>query len=135
MNTISLATFNLAQCTSYFTISFSMLNPHKTFSIPSWISKFAFLQTPLILDLPTYKENEEITNVIRKKKNGLALHVHLTKNYYYTTCYKRCRIAQLYRTVNGIFYILSSTRQQLGWHTSLTQRVLSNDLLFVHCSI
>ena len=135
MNTISLATFNLAQCTSYFTISFSMLNPHKTFSIPSWISKFAFLQTPLILTFRPIKRMKRLQMSSVKKKNGLALHVHLTKNYYYTTCYKRCRIAQLYRTVNGIFYILSSTRQQLGWHTSLTQRVLSNDLLFVHCSI
>ena len=60
-----LPSFNMAQCTSYFTKTFSALNPNKTFSIPSWIPKFASLQTPFNLDPPTY---QEITNVIRKMK-------------------------------------------------------------------
>ena len=60
-----LPSFNMAQCTSYFTKTFSALNPNKTFSIPSWIPKFASPQTPFNLDPPTY---QEITNVIRKMK-------------------------------------------------------------------
>ena len=35
-----LPSFNVAQCTSYFTKTFSSNNPNKTFSIPSWIPKF-----------------------------------------------------------------------------------------------
>ena len=45
-NTSSLPSFNLAQCTSYFTKTFSAISPNKTFNIPSWIPKFASPQTP-----------------------------------------------------------------------------------------
>ena len=48
-NTSSLPSFNLAQCTSYFTKTFSAISPNKTFNIPSWIAKFASPQTPLSL--------------------------------------------------------------------------------------
>ena len=58
-----LPSFNMGQCTTYFTA----LNPSKTFCIPSWILKFASPQAPFKLDPPppTY---QEITNVIRKMK-------------------------------------------------------------------
>ena len=42
-----------------------MINPSKTFSIPSWIPKFASPRKPFNLDPPTY---QEISNVIRKMK-------------------------------------------------------------------
>ena len=60
-----LPSFNIAQCTSYFTKTFSALDPNKTFSIPSWIPKFTSPQAPFNLDPLTY---QEITNVIRKMK-------------------------------------------------------------------
>ena len=53
-NTSSFPTFNLTQCTSYFPKTFSAINPHKIFSIPSWIPKFASPQIPFKLDSPTY---------------------------------------------------------------------------------
>jgi hypothetical protein len=64
-NTSSLPSFNLAQCTSYFTKTLSTISPNKSFSIPSWIPKFASPEMPFNLDPPTY---QEITNVIRKMK-------------------------------------------------------------------
>ena len=64
-NTSSLPSFNLTQCTSYFAKIFTSINPSKTFSIPSWIPKFASPQKPFNLDPPTY---QQITNVIRKMK-------------------------------------------------------------------
>ena len=64
-NTSSLPSFNLTQCTSYFAKTFTSINPSKTFSIPSWIPKFASPQKPFNLDPPTY---QQITNVIRKMK-------------------------------------------------------------------
>ena len=47
-----LPSFNMAQCTSYFTKTFSAINPSKTFSILSWIAKFASPQMPFNLDPP-----------------------------------------------------------------------------------
>ncbi|CAB4029507.1 Hypothetical predicted protein [Paramuricea clavata] len=49
-NTSSLPSFNLAQCTSYFTKTFSAISPNKTFNIPSRIPKLASSQTPFKLD-------------------------------------------------------------------------------------
>ena len=68
-NTSSLASFNLTQCTFYFAKTFTSINSilqvKHTFSIPSWIPKFASPQKPFDLYPPTY---QEITNVIRKMK-------------------------------------------------------------------
>ena len=61
-NTSSLPSFNLTQCTSYFTKTLAAISPNKTFCIPSWIPKFSSPQTPFNLDPPTY---QEITNIIR----------------------------------------------------------------------
>jgi hypothetical protein len=46
----------VAECTSYFTKTFSAISPTKTFNIPSWIPKFASPQTPFNLDPPTYRD-------------------------------------------------------------------------------
>jgi hypothetical protein len=51
-STSSLPSFNIAQCTSYFTKTFSAISPNKTFNIPSWIPKFASPQSLLILTPP-----------------------------------------------------------------------------------
>lgn len=83
-NTSSLPSFNMAQCTSYFTKTFSAINPSKTFSIPSWIPKFASPQTPFNLDPPTY---QEITNVIRKMKPSGA---PCPLDQISIICFKRC---------------------------------------------
>jgi hypothetical protein len=61
----SLPTFDHAQCTAYFTRTFSAVIPNKIFNIPSWIPKFSSPTTPFNLDPPTYNE---ITNIIRKMK-------------------------------------------------------------------
>ena len=61
----SFPSFDLAQCTIYFTKSLSAVFPNKTFNIPSWIPKFNAPTSPFNLDPPTYNE---ITNVIRKMK-------------------------------------------------------------------
>ena len=47
-----LPSFNLAQCTSYFTKTCSTNNPNKTFCILSWIPKFKSPQTLFKLDPP-----------------------------------------------------------------------------------
>ena len=47
----SLPTFDLAQCTDYFTRTFSAVIPNKIFNIPSWIPKFSSPTTPFNLDL------------------------------------------------------------------------------------
>ena len=44
-NTSQFPSFTLAQCTSYFTKTFSSINPTKTFKIPNWIPKFTSPQT------------------------------------------------------------------------------------------
>ena len=91
-NTSSLPTFNLGQCTSYFTKTFSAINPCKTFSIPSWIPKFASPQTPFNLDPPTY---QEITNVIRKMKpSGSPCPLDQIS----VICFKRCPYLRSYLT-------------------------------------
>ena len=59
----SFPSFDLAQCTIYFTKSLSAAFSNKIFNIPSWIPKFNAPTLPFILDPPTYNE---ITNVIRK---------------------------------------------------------------------
>ena len=88
-NTSSLPSFNLAQCTSYFTKTFSAISPNKTFNIPSWIPKFASPQTPFKLDSPTY---QEITNVIRKMKlSGSPCPLAII-------CFKRCPYLRSYLT-------------------------------------
>ena len=48
----SLPTFDLAQCTAYFTRTFSAVIPNKIFNIPSWIPKFRSPTTPFNLDPP-----------------------------------------------------------------------------------
>ena len=91
-NTSSLPTFNLGQCTSYFTKTFSAINPCKTFSIPCWIPKFASPQTPFDLDPPTY---QEITNVIRKMKpSGSPCPLDQIS----VICFKRCPYLRSYLT-------------------------------------
>ena len=88
----SLPSFNLAQCTSYFTKTLSAYNPHKTFSIPSWIPKFTSPQTPFELDPPTY---QEITNVIRKMKpSGSPCPLDQLS----IICFKRCPYLRSYLT-------------------------------------
>ena len=88
-NTSSLPSFNLAQCTSYFTKTFSAISSNKTFNIPSWIPKFASPQTPFKLDPPTY---QEITNVIRKMKLSGSL------DQISIICFKRCPYLRSYLT-------------------------------------
>ena len=61
----SFPSFDLAQCTIYFTKSLSAVFPNKTFNISSWIPKFNAPTSPFNLDPSTYNE---ITNVIRKMK-------------------------------------------------------------------
>ena len=91
-NTSSLPSFNLAQCTSYFTKTFSATSPNKTFNIPSWIPKFASPQTPFKLDPPTY---QEITNVIRKMKlSGSPCPLDQIS----IICFKRCPYLRSYLT-------------------------------------
>ena len=91
-NTSSLPSFNLAQCTSYFTKTFSATSPNKTFNIPSWIPKFASPQTPFKLDPPTY---QEITNVIRKTKlSGSPCPLDQIS----IICFKRCPYLRSYLT-------------------------------------
>ena len=91
-NTSSLPSFNLAQCTSYFTKTFSAISPNKTFNIPSWIPKFASPQTPFKLDPPTY---QEITNVIRKMKlSGSPCPLDQIS----IICFKRCPYIRSYLT-------------------------------------
>ena len=51
-NTSQFPSFTLAQCTSYFTKTFSSTNPTKTFKIPNWIPKFTSPQTQFNLDPP-----------------------------------------------------------------------------------
>ena len=91
-NASSLPTFNLAQCTSYFTNTFLAINPHKTFSIPSWIPQFASPKTPFNLDLSTY---QEITKVIRKMKpSGSPCPLDQIS----IICFKRCPYLRSYLT-------------------------------------
>ena len=91
-NASSLPTFNLAQCTSYFTNTFSAFNPHKTFSIPSWIPQFTSPKTPFNLDPPTY---QEITKVIRKMKpSGSPCPLDQIS----IICFKRCPYLRSYLT-------------------------------------
>ena len=82
----------MAQCTSYFTNTFSAINPHKTFSIPSWIPQFASPKTPFNLDPPTY---QEITKVIRKMKpSGSPCPLDQIS----IICFKRCPYLRSYLT-------------------------------------
>jgi hypothetical protein len=91
-NTSLLPSFNLVQCTSYFSKTFSVINPNKTFNIPSWIPKFASPQTPFNLDPPTY---QEITNVIRKMKpSGSPCPLDQIS----IICFKRCPYLRSYLT-------------------------------------
>ena len=84
--------FNMAQCMSYFTKTFSAINPNKTFSIPSWIPKFASPQMPFNLDPPTY---HGITNVIRKMKpSGSPCPLDQLS----VICFKRCPYLRSYLT-------------------------------------
>ena len=79
----SLPTFDLAQCTAYFTKTFSAIIPNKTFNIPSWIPK---------LNSPTYNE---ITNVIRKMKpSGSPCPLDQIS----VICLKRCPYLRTYLT-------------------------------------
>ncbi|CAB4010466.1 Hypothetical predicted protein [Paramuricea clavata] len=92
-NTSSFPSFNLAECTSYFTKTLSAISPTKTFNIPSWIPKFASPQTPFNLDPPTY---QEITNVIRKMKpSGSPCPLDQIS----IICFKRCPYLRSYLTV------------------------------------
>ena len=91
-NTSLLPSFNLVQRTSYFSKTFSVINPNKIFNIPSWIPKFASPQTPFNLDPPTY---QEITNVIRKMKpSGSPCPLDQIS----ITCFKRCPYLRSYLT-------------------------------------
>ena len=91
-NTSLLPSFNLVQCTSYFSKTFSVINPNKIFNIPSWIPKFASPQTPFNLDPPTY---QEITNVIRKMKpSGSPCPLDQIS----IICFKRCPYLRSYLT-------------------------------------
>ncbi|CAB3995586.1 Hypothetical predicted protein [Paramuricea clavata] len=91
-NTSSFPSFNLAECTSYFTKTLSAISPTKTFNIPSWIPKFASPQTPFNLDPPTY---QEITNVIRKMKpSGSPCPLDQIS----IICFKRCPYLRSYLT-------------------------------------
>ena len=91
-NTSLLPSFNLVQCTTYFSKTFSVINPNKTFNIPSWIPKFASPQTPFNLDPPTY---QEITNVIRKMKpSGSPCPLDQIS----IICFKRCPYLHSYLT-------------------------------------
>ena len=91
-NTSSFPSFNLAECTSYFTKTLSAISPTKTFNIPSWIPKFESPQTPFNLDPPTY---QEITNVIRKMKpSGSPCPLDQIS----IICFKRCPYLRLYLT-------------------------------------
>ena len=88
----SLPTFDLAQCTAYFTKTFSAIIPSKTFTIPSWIPKFNSPTTQFNLDPPTYNE---ITNVIRKMKpSGSPCPLDQIS----VICLKRCPYLRTYLT-------------------------------------
>ena len=89
-NTGSFLSFNLTQCTSYFTKTFSSINLTKTFKIPNWIPKFTSPQTQFNLDPPTY---QEITNVIRKMKpSGSPCPLDQIS----VICFKRCPYLRSY---------------------------------------
>ena len=91
-NTSSFPSFNLAECTSYFTKTLSAISPTKTFNIPSWVPKFASPHTPFNLDPPTY---QEITNVIRKMKpSGSPCPLDQIS----IICFKRCPYLRSYLT-------------------------------------
>ena len=91
-NTSSLPSFNLTQCTSYFTKTLAAISPNKTFCIPSWIPKFSSPQTPFNLDPPTY---QEITNIIRKMKpSGSPCPLDQIS----VICFKRCPYLRSYLT-------------------------------------
>ena len=82
----------MTQCTSYFTKTFSSINPTKTFKIPDWIPKFTSPQTQFNLDPPTY---QEITNVIRKMKpSGSPCPLDQIS----VICFKRCPYLRSYLT-------------------------------------
>ena len=88
----SLPTFDLAQCTAYFTKTFSAIIPSKTFTIPSWIPKFNSPTTQFNLDPPTYNE---ITSVIRKMKpSGSPCPLDQIS----VICLKRCPYLRTYLT-------------------------------------
>ena len=88
----SLPTFDLAQCTAYFTRTFSAVIPNKIFNIPSWIPKFSSPTTPFNLDPPTYNE---ITNIIRKMKlSGSPCPLDQIS----VICLKRCPYLRTYLT-------------------------------------
>ena len=91
-NTSSLPSFNLTQCTSYFTKTLAGISPNKTFCIPSWIPKFSSPQAPFNLDPPTYLE---ITNIIRKiKPSGSPCPLDQIS----IICFKRCPYLRSYLT-------------------------------------
>jgi hypothetical protein len=88
----SLPTFDLAQCTAYFTRTFSAVIPNKIFNISSWIPKFSSPTTPFNLDPPTYNE---ITNIIRKMKlSGSPCPLYQIS----VICLKRCPYLRTYLT-------------------------------------
>ena len=88
----SLPTFNLAQCTAYFTKTLSSVIPNKTFNIPCWIPKFSYPTSSFNLDPPTYSE---ITNVIRKMKpSGSPCPLDQIS----VICLKRCPYLRTYLT-------------------------------------
>ena len=88
----SLPTFDLSQCTTYFTKTLSAVIPNKTFNIPSWIPKFNSPTTPFNLDPPTYNE---ISNVIRKMKpSGSPCPLDQIS----VICLKRCPYLRTYLT-------------------------------------
>ena len=92
MITDSLPTFDLAQCTAYFTKTFSAIIPNKTFNIPSWIPKLNSPTTQFNLDPPTYNE---ITDVIRKMKpSGSPCPLDQIS----VICLKRCPYLRTYLT-------------------------------------
>ena len=88
----SLPTFDLAQCTAYFTKTFSAIIPNKTFNIPNWIPKLISPTTQFNLDPPTYNE---ITNVIRKMNpSGSPCPLDQIS----VICLKRCPYLRTYLT-------------------------------------
>ena len=58
-------TFNASTCAKFFSKFFSMINPVKSFTIPSWIPSFSQPSIRYDLSPPTY---QQITKVIRRIK-------------------------------------------------------------------
>ncbi|CAB4040492.1 Hypothetical predicted protein [Paramuricea clavata] len=79
-----LPSFNVIDCSTYFSKSLAKNNPSRLFNIPSWIPKLSDPEVQFNFDPPTY---QQITDVIRKMKSSGS---PCPLDQLSIICFKRC---------------------------------------------